>query len=315
MTVPPRRLGSTDIVTIPLTLGGNVFGWTADRAASFSILDAFVANGGTFIDTADSYSRWVPGHSGGESETMIGQWLAASGARSKVRIATKVGAMAGLSPTQISAGCDASLRRLGIDCIDLYFAHCDDLDTPQEDALEAFAALIAAGKIRAIGASNFAVPRLQSARSLAETMGLPIVKVLQPRYNLVERDEYEGAMQAHCLAHGVGVVPHSGLASGFLTGKYRSLSDIEGAARSARLAPHFDAAGLAVLAVLAEVAEETGATPAQVSLAWLAAQPGVVAPIASATSAAQVEELVASTELALDDQQLGRLDAAGRRPG
>lgn len=321
--VPPharrRRLGATDVQTIPFVLGGNVFGWTADRSASFAILDAFVAGGGTLIDTADSYSRWAPGHSGGESETMIGAWLAASRARGKIKIATKIGAMPGeggkgLAPSRIAAGCDASLRRLGVDHIDIYFAHCDDPDTPQEAALEAFGKLIDAGKIGAIAASNFTVDRLQSARTLAAEHGLPQFDIFQPGYNLISRDEYEGALQDFCVANHIGVVPHSGLASGFLTGKYQSLADTEARARGARLASLFDARGLAVLAALKRISKETGASPAQISLAWLTAKPAVVGPIASATSAAQLEELIQSVELVLDSEHIALLDAAGRDP-
>ncbi|MBB5708133.1 aldo/keto reductase [Sphingopyxis panaciterrulae] len=314
-----RRLGATDVQTIPFVLGGNVFGWTADRSASFAILDAFAANGGTLIDTADSYSRWAPGHHGGESEEMLGAWLAASGARAKIQIATKVGAMPGeggkgLAPSRIAAGCDASLRRLGIDCIDLYYAHCDDLDTPQEAVLEAFGKLIDAGKVRAIGASNFSVARLESARALAADGAGPRFDVVQPGYNLIRRDEYEGALQDFCVANHIGVVPHSGLASGFLTGKYQSLADTEARARGARLGSLFDARGLAVLAALKRISNETGASPAQISLAWLTAKPAVVGPIASATSVAQLEELMQSVELVLDGEHIALLDAAGRDP-
>jgi aryl-alcohol dehydrogenase-like predicted oxidoreductase len=288
-----RRLGTTDLDIAPLVLGGNVFSWTLDKQASFTVLDAFVAAGGTLIDTADAYSVWVPGHKGGESECMIGEWLKASGNRGKVQIATKVGELPGeggekLAPTRIAAACEASLTRLGVDCIDLYFAHHDDEDTPQEDALAAFAKLIDAGKIRALGASNFRAARLKSANEAARMHGMPTYQALQPGYNLVSRDAFEGELQDYCVAQNIGVVPYFGLAAGFLTGKYRSAADLGKSVRGRRMTSFFEGKGMAVLAAMDVVAEETGATLAQIALAWLAAQPGVTAPIASATSAAQV---------------------------
>jgi aryl-alcohol dehydrogenase-like predicted oxidoreductase len=312
-----RRLGATDLHIAPLVLGGNVFGWNLDKAGSFAVLDAFVAGGGTMIDTADVYSAWAPGHKGGESETVIGEWLKASGKRDKVLIATKVGMLPGangekLAPAHIVASAEASLKRLGVDRIDLYFAHQDDDSVPQEDVLAAFGKLIDAGKIRALGASNFHAARLKSANDAAKAHGLPHYHVLQPEYNLISRHKFEGELQDYCVEHNIGVVPFYGLASGFLTGKYRSAADYgKSAVRGARMAAYLEGKGPAVLAALDKIAAETGATLAQISLAWLAAQPGVTAPIASATSTAQLEELLGSMDLTLTPDQLSMLDAAG----
>jgi aryl-alcohol dehydrogenase-like predicted oxidoreductase len=311
-----RRLGSTDIEIAPLVLGGNVFGWTADRAASFAVLDAFVAGGGTMIDTADVYSAWVPGHKGGESETMIGEWLRASGQRDAVQIATKVGMLPGeggekLAPARIAAACEASLRRLGTDRIDLYFAHQDDDATPQDVALEAFGRLVDAGKVRVVGASNFHAARLKSANDAAKAAGLPRYHVLQPEYNLVSRHKFEGELQDYCVTENIGVVPYYGLASGFLTGKYRTRDDLSKSVRGGRMGDLLEGQGKAVLDAMDSVAAETGATLAQIALAWLIAQPGVTAPIASATSAKQIEELLPAMTLSLSDDQLARLTDAG----
>ena len=311
-----RRLGATDLKIAPLVLGGNVFGWTADRAASFAVLDAFVAGGGTMIDTADVYSAWAPGHSGGESEAMIGEWLRASGRRDDVLIATKVGMLPGeggekLAPARIAAACDASLARLGTDRIDLYFAHQDDDAVPQEAVMEAFARLVEAGKIRVVGASNFHAARLKSANAAAQAAGLPRYHVLQPEYNLVSRQAFEGELQDLCVTENIGVVPYYGLASGFLTGKYRSRDDLSKSVRGGRMGALLEGKGAAVLAAMDAVAEETGATHAQIALAWLIAQPGVTAPIASATGAAQIEELLPAMTLALSPIQLARLTDAG----
>ena len=311
-----RRLGATDLRIAPLVLGGNVFGWTADRDTSFAVLDAFVDGGGTMIDTADVYSAWAPGHHGGESESVIGAWLAASGKRDRVQIATKVGMLPGeggekLAPARIAAACDASLKRLGIDTIDLYFAHQDDDATAQEDSLAAFGKLIDAGKVRALGASNFHAARLKSANDAAKAHGLPHYHVLQPEYNLVSRHAFEGQLQGYCIENNIGVVPYYGLASGFLTGKYRSAADFGKSVRGGRMQAFLDGKGPAVLAALDAVAAETGASLAQIALKWLAEQPGVTAPIASATSVAQVEELVGSIALELSADQLDRLCDAG----
>ena len=312
----PRRLGATDLEIAPLVLGGNVFGFTADRAASFAVLDAFVDAGGTMIDTADVYSAWVPGHKGGESETVIGAWLKASGKRDKVLLATKVGMLPGeggekLAPTRIAAAAEASLGRLGTDRIDLYYAHQDDDSTPQDAALEAFAKLVDAGKVRVVGASNFSAMRLKSANDLAREKSLPHYHVLQPEYNLVSRKKFEGELQNYCVEHNIGVLPYYGLASGFLTGKYRSADDLGKSVRGRGMAELVAGKGAAMLAALDAVADETGATLARIALAWLMAQPGVTAPIASATSVAQLAELLPAMTLELSEDQLARLTNAG----
>ncbi|MDT8759975.1 aldo/keto reductase [Sphingomonas psychrotolerans] len=311
-----RELGASGLATPPLVLGGNVFGWTADKATSFRILDRFVEAGGVMIDTADVYSAWVPGHQGGESESIIGEWLRTSGKRDKVLIATKVGMLDGdggsrLAPARIAAAAEASLQRLGIDTIDLYFAHQDDEDVPQTDVLAAFDALIKAGKVRALGASNFHALRLKSALDIATREGLPHYRVLQPEYNLVSRHKFEGELQDLCITHNIGVVPYYGLASGFLTGKYRSEADFGKSVRGGRMAALLAGKGGAVLAAMDEVAAETDATLAQIALAWLAAQDGVTAPIASATSIEQLDELVGAWNVELSKDQLARLTAAG----
>ena len=316
MTEPLRRLGASDLKIAPLVLGGNVFGWTADRDASFAVLDAFVDGGGTMIDTADAYSVWAPGHRGGESESMIGEWLKASGRRDDVLIATKVGMLPGeggekLAPARIAAACEASLRRLGTDRIDLYFAHQDDDATPQEAALEAFGRLVKEGKVRVLGASNFHAARLKSANEAARAAGLPHYQVLQPEYNLVSRDRFEGELQDYCVEYNIGVVPYYGLAAGFLTGKYRSRDDLAKSVRGGRMADLLEGEGKAVLAAMDAVAAESGASLAQVALAWLIAQPGVTAPIASATSADQVRDLLPALTLTLSPDQLERLADAG----
>ena len=317
MTDPAhRRLGATDLETPPLILGGNVFGWTIDRAESFRILDAFVDLGGTMIDTADVYSAWVDGHHGGESETILGEWLRQSGKRDRVLIATKVGMLPGdggekLAPARIAAAAEASLARLGTDHIDLYYAHQDDEDTPQAEYLAAFGRLIDAGKVRVLGASNFRAMRLKSALDLATAEGLPRFHALQPEYNLVSRHKYEGELQNLCVEHNIGVAPYFGLAAGFLTGKYRSTEDLGKSVRGGGMAKLLEGKGQPMLAAMDAVAAETGATLPQIALAWLAAQEGVVAPIASATSVAQLEELVGSWQLRLTDDQLARLPDAG----
>ncbi|WP_431471149.1 aldo/keto reductase [Sphingosinithalassobacter sp. LHW66-3] len=311
-----RTLGTSGLETPPLVLGGNVFGWTADEATSIRILDRFVERGGTMIDTADVYSDWAPGHSGGESEAVIGKWLKQSGKRDRVLIATKVGMLdgdggRGLAPARIAAACEASLRRLGTDRIDLYFAHRDDPDVPQEEALAAFGKLIEAGKVGAIGASNFTAARLKSALDLGLRTSLPHYQVLQPEYNLVARSGFEGELQDLCIAHNIGAVPYFALASGFLTGKYRSEADLSKSVRGGRMKALLDGRGAEVLAAMDAVADETGASLAQIALAWLAGQPGVTAPIASATSIAQLDELIGSWDVALTDEQRERLTAAG----
>ena len=300
---------SSAIGGIRMVLGGNVFGWTADRDASFAILDAFVDGGGSMIDTADVYSAWIPGHKGGESENVLGAWLKASGKRNKVKIATKVGMLAGeggekLAPARIVAACDASLKRLGIEQIDLYYAHQDDDAVPQEDVAAAFGELIGSGKVAVLGASNFSAGRLASAIDI----GTPY-QVVQPEYNLVSRTKYDGALQNLCVELGIDVLPYYSLAAGFLTGKYRRTEDITGA-RSYRVGDYMNARGRAVLAAMDAVAAESGASLAQIALAWLNAQPGIAAPIASATSIAQLEELMAATDLTLSAEQIARLSGA-----
>ncbi|PTQ63343.1 aryl-alcohol dehydrogenase-like predicted oxidoreductase [Sphingomonas sp. PP-CE-3G-477] len=311
-----RRLGSTDLKIAPLVLGGNVFGWTADRTASFAVLDAFVAGGGTMIDTADVYSAWVDGHQGGESESMIGEWLKASGKRDDVLIATKVGMLPGeggekLAPARIAAAAEASLKRLGTDRIDLYYAHQDDDSQTQEAVLEAFGKLVDAGKVRVIGASNFHAARLKSAVEAAKMSDLPRYHVLQPEYNLVSRTKFEGELQDYCVTENIGVLPYYGLASGFLTGKYRTKDDLGQSVRGGRMGELLEGTGKAVLDAMDSVVEATGATHAQVALAWLIAQPGVTAPIASATSVKQVEDLLPAMTLELSKDQLDALMVAG----
>ena len=304
-----RPLGKSGLATPRLVLGGNVFGWTLKGAEAFRVLDRFAGAGGLMVDTADVYSMWVPGHRGGESETLIGEWLKASGRRD-VAIATKVGYAAGLSAAHIAQAAEASLRRLGVETIDLYYAHKDDETTPQEESLAAFDTLVRAGKVRAIGASNFSAGRLAAALDLSEREGLARFEVLQPEYNLMARDGYEGALQQLCVARNIAVLPYFGLASGFLTGKYRSAADFGKSIRGDRMGAYLNERGRRVLAALDELAAETGATPAQVALAWLAAQPGVTAPIASATSVEQLEELLGVMSLDLSAAQVERLSAA-----
>lgn len=312
-----RKLGDSGLTTPPLILGGNVFGWTADRPTSFSVLDAFIAGGGRMIDTADVYSTWIPGNKGGESETSIGEWLANRGRRDDVLIATKIGmeldGTKGLSSERILKGVEASLKRLRTDYIDLYFAHEDDPQTPLDETLAAFDRLIKAGKVRAIGASNYSAARLAQAIEVSGKQGLARYSVLQPQYNLLDRDQFEGALQDLCVAQGIAVVPYYGLASGFLTGKYRSKADLSGKARGSTVEQYLNDFGLGVLAALDQVAADISATPAQVALAWLAAQPAVVAPIASATSVVQVEELLGAMRLQLTPEQLAVLDKASSK--
>jgi aryl-alcohol dehydrogenase-like predicted oxidoreductase len=306
-----RSLGQSGLSIRPFVLGGNVFGMTAGRDASFAVLDRFVELGGGMIDTADVYSAWVPGHRGGESESMIGAWLKASGARSKVCIATKVGMMpGGLKPDRIREAVHGSLDRLGIDTIDLYFAHKDDPDVPLDEVLGAFGELVDAGTVEAIGASNYSADRLAEALRVADDKGLPRFTVMQPELNLLDRAQYEGPLQQLCVDEGLGVVTYFSLASGYLSGKYRSADDIGGRARGPRVKPYLEGKGPAMLAVMDRIAGETGATLSQIALAWVAAQPGVTAPIASATSVAQLDEIMNSLNLTLTSGQLAELTAA-----
>lgn len=306
-----RPIGTSDLEVAPLALGGNVFGWTADEAASFAVLDAFVDAGGTMIDTADVYSAWVPGHVGGESETVIGRWLKRDPSkRRKIVIATKVGFMAGLKPETIGPACDASLARLGIDRIDLYYQHKDDDTVPLADSLGAFDDLRRAGKIDAIGLSQFTAPRVEEALSVSADNGFERPAALQNWYNLVDRERFEGALQDVAVEQGLAVFPFYGLANGFLTGKYRTKDDLSKSPRGLRVVEYLEGRGPRVLAALDEVAAETGAALATIALAWLKAQPGVTAPIASATSVEQAAELVAALRLDLSPGQVQRLNEA-----
>ena len=311
MTVEKRPLGQSGISVAPLALGGNVFGWTADEPTSFGILDAFVDAGGNMVDSADVYSAWVPGNKGGESETVIGNWLRRDPAkRDKVVIATKVGFFEGLAPEKIAAACDASLQRLGIDTIDLYYHHKDDPNVPLADSLGAMDALVKAGKIRSIGLSQYSPERLDEAVRTAEANGLMKPCALQTWYNLVEREKLEGALSDTALAHGLGIIPFYGLANGFLTGKYRSKEDLDKSPRGLRNVEYLEGRGMRVLEALDRIAAETGAALASITLAWTIAQPGITAALASATSVDQLKELTAAMSLALTPDQIALLDEA-----
>ncbi|MDE2006206.1 MAG: aldo/keto reductase [Rhodospirillales bacterium] len=312
-----RTLGRSAIRLAPLAFGANVFGWTADKAMSFRLLDGFLAAGFDFIDTADVYSRFHPGNQGGESETIIGEWLAARGGRDRVIIASKCGIemgpdMKGLSRRYIMQAVDASLKRLRTDHIDLYQAHRDDPETPLAETLGAFADLIKAGKVRAIGASNYSAARLAEALAVSAREGLPRFESLQPLYNLVERDAFEGELEQLCLREGLGVIPYYSLASGFLTGKYRTEADTAGRTRGSRAAKYLTPKGLATLGALDRVAARYAAKPGQVALAWMIARPSITAPIASATNPEQLAELVAAPALRLDAAAIAEIDAASR---
>ncbi len=309
------RIGSSVLDVFPLSLGANVFGWTADEAQSFAVLDAYAAAGGDFVDTADVYSAWAPGNSGGESETIIGRWLARRGRRDDIVVATKVGAYAeakGLRAETIRKGAEASLRRLGTDHIDLYYTHFDDLDTPVEEIITAMDALVKEGKVRVIGASNISPERLAASLDFSEREGLARYEILQPRYNLVERDAYEGPLADLVAARGLSAAPYYSLASGFLTGKYRPGGAEVDSPRAERAAAFLaDSRGPKVLEALDAVAAAHDAEVATVALAWLAAQPTVVAPIASARTVEQLPALTAVADLKLTEQELAALSAAG----
>ena len=306
-----RRIGSSDLEVAPLGLGGNVFGWTADEQASFDVLDAFVDGGGTMIDTADVYSAWVPGHRGGESESVIGRWLKRDPAkRGKLVIATKVGFLAGLKPETIATSCDASLHRLGIDRIDLYYHHKDDPDVPLADSLGAMDALVTAGKVRAIGLSQYSAERLDEAMTTVEKNGLARPCALQTWYNLVDRDKLEGPLRDAALGAGLGIIPFYGLANGFLTGKYRSRADLGKSTRGERVGAYLEGCGPAVLAALDRVHAETRAPLAAIALAWTNAQPGIAVTLASATSVDQLGQLTVAMELRLTEEQRALLDEA-----
>jgi aryl-alcohol dehydrogenase-like predicted oxidoreductase len=321
MTVEMRRIGTSELKVAPLALGGNVFDWTADERTSFAVLDAFVGAGGTMIDTADVYSAWAPGHEGGESERLIGRWLKRNPAkRDRIVIATKVGYLDGeivdgeyvaaMTPDVIARGCEASLERLGIETIDLYYQHRDNPAVPLADSLGAFEKLRRSGKIRAIGLSNFATDRIDEAAATSKREGLAAPAALQPWYNLVEREKFEPDVRDAALRNHLGVFPFYSLANGFLTGKYRSEADLSKSVRGERSRAYLEGKGAEVLKALDEVAEQTGTALATISLAWLMAQPSIVAPIASATSVAQLEGLTAAMHLKLSPEQLDRLSEA-----
>ena len=310
-----RRLGDTDLTIVPMVFGGNVFGWTVDEARSFELLDAWVDRGGNCIDTADVYSTWVPGHEGGESESIIGKWLKQSGKRDRVVLLTKVGMEMksggkGLAKKYILEEVEQSLKRLQTDRIDLYQSHKDDESVGFEETLEAYAQLMDEGKVRYIGASNYKGARLAEAEDLAEREKLPAYKTLQPEYNLHDRQGYEEDLAPVAEKYGLGVIPYFSLASGFLTGKYQSVEDAKGKKREGRVQKYFDERGMKILKALKQVGEETGAEQAAVSLAWLLEQPTITAPIASATSAQQMEALFAAVELKLSAAQMALLTDA-----
>lgn len=308
-----QPLGRSGLEIAPLVFGGNVFGWTADEATSFKLLDRFVERGFNAVDTADSYSAWAPGLSGGESETVVGKWLASRGRRDELVLMTKVGSMPGrkgLSADNIAAAVEGSLRRLQTDCLDVYFAHIDDDKVPLEETLGAFSRLVDAGKVRTIGASNYSAGRLRDALGISAGRGWPRYEVIQPGYNLYDRAGYENELAGVVKEEGLGVVAYFALASGFLTGKYRSKADLEGAARAAFLEGFFDDRGMRLLDALRKVAGDLGATPAQVSLAWLMSRPGVV-PIASATSLEQLDDIMGAAGLTLPGDAIEALEEPG----
>ncbi len=310
-----RKLGSSGLEISPLAFGGNVFGWTVDESMSFKLLDAFVAAGFNFIDTADTYSRWVPGNQGGESETIIGKWVKQRGNRAKVVLATKVGmdmgaGKKGLSRSYVLREVEDSLKRLQTDYIDLYQSHADDLDTPLEETLGTYADLVKQGKVRVIGASNYKAERLSQALQVSRQQGYPVYHSLQPHYNLYDRADYEKELEPLCREQGVGVISYFSLASGFLTGKYRSEADLSKSARGQGVKKYLNPRGFAILNALDQVAEQTRSSPAQVSLAWLLARPGVTAPIASATNPQQLDDLLAATRLELQPAALELLNRA-----
>jgi len=310
-----RKLGKSGLEVSALVLGGNVFGWTADEATSFKLLDAFVAAGGNCIDTADTYSRWAPGHQGGESETVIGKWMKQRGNRDKVLIATKAGMemspdKKGLKKTYLLRAVEDSLKRLQTNCIDLFQSHRDDPETPVEETLEAYAQLVKQGKIRVIGASNFGADRLAESLKASRQRGWPAYQSLQPHYNLCERADYEQKLEPMCREAGLGVIPYFSLAAGFLTGKYRSEADLAKSPRGQGIKKYLNERGFRILAALDQVAKQTASTPAAVALAWLLARPSITAPIASATSLEHLDALIAGTRLQLDAGAVAVLDRA-----
>jgi len=313
--VKKRKLGKSGLEVAPFALGGNVFGWTADEATSFKILDAFVGHGFNLIDTADTYSRWVPGNHGGESETIIGKWLKQRGARDKVVIATKVGMemgpdKKGLSKAYIQREVEDSLKRLQTDYIDLYQSHTDDAATPPEETLEIYAQLVKQGKVRVIGASNFSAERLAQSLQVSESHRYPRYESLQPHYNLYERSEYESKLEPLCREKGIGVISYFSLARGFLTGKYRADADLSKSPRGGGVKTYLNERGMRILDALDKVTKQFRSTPARVSLAWLIARPSVTAPIASATSVEQLDDLAGAASLELDSASIGLLNQA-----
>lgn len=310
-----RKLGHSDIEIVPIVFGGNVFGWTIDAETSFAILDAFVDRGFNCIDTADVYSRWKPGNQGGESETILGEWFARSGKRDKVVLATKVGmdlgdGKEGLKKRYILEAVEASLKRLRTDHIDLYQSHKDDESTPLDETLEAYDQLIRQGKVRIIGASNYTGARLTEAMQVSQQKGLPRYETLQPEYNLHAREGYEKDLAPVAAKYGIGVITYFSLASGFLSGKYKSTGDTHGAQRESRVQRYFDERGMKILKALEEVERQTGAKQATISLAWLLAQPTVTAPIVSATGTAQLEDVLRAVDLKLTPEQVKLLTDA-----
>ena len=314
-SIERRKLGNSGLEIAPLVLGGNVFGWTVDEGGTAQLLDRFVDAGFNMVDTADVYSNWVAGNHGGESETLIGKWLENSGKRDRVLIATKAGlpmgeGRKGLSKKHILRSAEESLARLQTDYIDLYQSHVEDPETPQEETLEAYSELMRAGKVRAIGASNFKADTLRQALEISRNKGLPRYESLQPHYNLYVREEFESGPAQVCRENNIGVIPYFSLASGFLTGKYRAEKDTANRARGARVQQYMDPRGFRILAALDEVAREYSASQAQIALAWLMAKPPVTAPIASATSVKQLEELTGAARIALDGEAMAKLDRA-----
>jgi aryl-alcohol dehydrogenase-like predicted oxidoreductase len=312
-----RKIGKSVLEMAPVVFGGNVLGWTVDQAQGFKILDAFVDAGFNAIDTADTYSRWAPGNAGGESETIIGNWLKQGGGRrERVLIFTKLGAemgpdKKGLSRRYIKAEVEESLRRLRIETIDLYQSHRDDTATPMLETLETYAELIREGKVRAIGASNFSAARMAEALEVSASHGLPRYECLQPRFNLYDRADYEGALEQLCRKESIGVIPYYGLAAGFLTGKYRSAADFGKSPRGGGMANYLNTKGMKILAALDEVAAAHGVKPAAIALAWLIARPSITAPIASATSVEQLKDFSDAAKLKLSREEIANLDAAG----
>ena len=315
MDMNKRKLGHSGLETVPLALGGNVFGWTADEPSSFALLDEFVAAGFSLVDTADVYSVWVPGHVGGESEKVIGKWLKRSGRRQDVLIATKVGMemsadKKGLARAHILRSVEDSLKRLQTDYIDLYQSHIDDDKTPLEETLDTYARLIEQGKVRAIGASNYSAGRLSEALRVSAENRYPSYQTLQPLYNLYDREDYETNLEPLCLQKGIGVITYFSLASGFLTGKYRSEDDLSKSPRGRRTKQYLNERGFRILRALDQTATQLESTPARVALAWLIARPSITAPIASATTLEQLNDLIEATRLELDASSIELLNQA-----